>query len=477
MAHLILLFFLLAGRLVLAGQGLLRLQCQGALGNMRVDPLKAPGRPSEHVHWIEGGSNFGMTANRDALRASPCTSCHAQQDRSAYWAPALYFRHTNGTFEQVRNDGGMLVYYKYYSDSYAAFPPGFRMIAGHSLKRSSNLPDVDPPTSGWSGADLTQEVLAARAIGFNCLHYNREAEATLYRHRMPEKSFLDENCSDGLRLEVQFPSCSNGELDSDDHQSHMAYPSLIMGGTCPDTHPTQMVSLMYETKWRTDYFAGTDGQFVLANGDPTGFGYHGDFMEAWDDGFLQQVIETCQPGGNDYDCPIINLTPEDEMAQCKMEIPDALKTEEVLYPQDQLPNCIQIQAGPADATPAKGCAVSIPTSTPPPSSQASATTMATSTLSSVDQPTTTTANPDAAGLVQAQILAEGAAAQPRIMATSTTVLPDGTPLELLFAETTVVDVVTVTDYVMPVPTPALERRDGHLGRHRNLHHFRLHGSF
>lgn len=52
---------------------------------------------------------FAMDVTEDSLRQSDCTSCAVTQDKSAYWAPALYFVHANGSAELVEQDGGMLV--------------------------------------------------------------------------------------------------------------------------------------------------------------------------------------------------------------------------------------------------------------------------------------------------------------------------------------------------------------------------------
>lgn len=62
----------------------------------------------------EYGSNprdigFGMSCDAPDLINSDCTSCAVRQDKSAYWAPALYFIHTDGTAEIVDEVGGMLV--------------------------------------------------------------------------------------------------------------------------------------------------------------------------------------------------------------------------------------------------------------------------------------------------------------------------------------------------------------------------------
>lgn len=146
------------------------------------------------------------------------------------------------------------------------------MVAGDARLRSSSLTWPDPPTSEWKGDDLKQPALARRALGFNCLHYaNNPPEPSLYRHSLPDKAFLDEKCTSGLRLELMFPSCWNGkDLDSPNHKSHVAYPNLLNGGECPEEFPTRLVTLFYETIWNTYAFKDREGKFVLANGDPTG---------------------------------------------------------------------------------------------------------------------------------------------------------------------------------------------------------------
>ena len=51
-----------------------------------------------------------MSSTEQTLRESSCTSCAVTQDMSAYWTPALYFMHTNGSAELVEEVGGMLAY-------------------------------------------------------------------------------------------------------------------------------------------------------------------------------------------------------------------------------------------------------------------------------------------------------------------------------------------------------------------------------
>lgn len=54
-------------------------------------------------------SDFAMSVTSEKLLASDCTSCEVLQDKSAYWAPSLYFIHADGRGELVKQVGGMLV--------------------------------------------------------------------------------------------------------------------------------------------------------------------------------------------------------------------------------------------------------------------------------------------------------------------------------------------------------------------------------
>ena len=200
------------------------------------------------------------------------------QDKSAYLTPSLLFEYPDGTTVIVPQTGGMLAYYLLFSNdestdegNITAFPEGFVMAAGDKNLRNFTGPVPDPPVSLWTAADMTQFALSQKALGFNCLNNAEQAEPTLYRHFMPNKTYLDANCPDGLRLELMFPSCWNGvDLDSHNHRSHMAYPDYVMTGSCPEGYDVKVPSLLYETVWDTNAFKGVQGQFLLSTGDPTG---------------------------------------------------------------------------------------------------------------------------------------------------------------------------------------------------------------
>ena len=112
---------------ILPAQAFFRHLCFGELGNGRVDPIMSPGKASQHLHISFGASSksivqnpgrqrnpvancpadFGFDATTADLMASNCTSCSILQDHSVYWAPRMYFQHSNGTFEMVPTSGGL----------------------------------------------------------------------------------------------------------------------------------------------------------------------------------------------------------------------------------------------------------------------------------------------------------------------------------------------------------------------------------
>ncbi|KAI9149471.1 hypothetical protein HJFPF1_11524 [Paramyrothecium foliicola] len=328
-----------------------RMECPGRVGLARIDPIMNPGAFSTHVHAIHGSSGFSQTSLTSDLLAADCTSCRVTQDKSSYWHPAMYFEDgATGEYELVNQVGGMLAYYLLNGENITAFPPGFRMMSGDNERRTYTAGDPskpDPEKSVWAAMKQTgQDVLAQRALGFNCLNYAKDPEATLYRHYMPEKPYLDANCKDGLRLEVMFPSCWNGQdLDSDNHRSHVAFPDLVMTGTCPEGFDVRLPSLLYETIWDTSAFEGRNGRFVLANGDTTGYGYHGDFIMGWEEAFLQQAVDTCtNASGRIEDCPLFDIIDEPTAKKCEIKVPEALASEEVEGPVKKLPGTVDIGA-------------------------------------------------------------------------------------------------------------------------------------
>jgi hypothetical protein len=326
-----------------------RMECPGRVGLARIDPLVSPGVVSQHAHAIHGSSGFSTTATTQDLLNGDCTSCRVTQDKSSYWHPAAYFQDAEtGEFEVVEQVGGMLAYYLLDGNNVTAFPPDFRMISGTSTKRSyksGNPDEPDPEKSSWGNLD--QETLAERAVGFNCLNYGKAPEGTLYRHFLPEKSYLDANCADGVRFELMFPTCWDGvNTDSESHKDHVAFPSLVMNGECPEGYPVRLPGLLFEVIWATNALAGRNGKFVIANGDPTGYGFHGDFIMGWEGNTLDAAVEQCTSlTGRIEDCPVFDIIDENTAKQCKLDLPKIsriLSEDKVEGPLPMLPGDVQV---------------------------------------------------------------------------------------------------------------------------------------
>ncbi|CAK7566900.1 MAG: hypothetical protein SEPTF4163_004854 [Sporothrix epigloea] len=338
-----------------------RMECRGVAGFARIDPMVSPGVPANHMHVFAGSGGLTDTTSYADLTASNCTSCMVTQDKSSYWQPSLYFFDTTTSqYELVQPVGGMLAYYFLNTDDrkskIMAYPKSFRMIAGDNSRRdftAGNYTMVDPPKSEWAALNQTdQATLAQRATGFNCLNYAKDAEASLLRHFLPDKSYLDANCPDGIRFELMFPSCWNGvDMDSANHRDHVAYPDLVMEGNCPSSFPVRLPGLFYETIWDTPAFKDRTGKFVIANGDVQGFAYHGDFMSGWDPAFLQEAVNTCtSPSGKIGDCPVFNIQSLEEAQSCRIAKPAIVADDNVRGPASILPGKLSTFGKYVDAT-------------------------------------------------------------------------------------------------------------------------------
>lgn len=215
------------------------------------------------------------------------------------------------------------------NDVLKAFPAGFRMIAGNPFQRN------------YTGT------FAAQAVSFVCLDY---ATTSPQYNGMP-----DINCPDGLRAQIFFPSCWDGvNLDSPDHSSHVSYPSsgAYNNGECPSTHPVHLISLFYEIIYQTGNFAndwyGSGQPFVFAQGDPTGYGFHGDFINGWNVPTLQNAVTNCNNlSGLITDCPAFDFFTDAESTACSL--PHYVQ-ENIDGPLEALPGCNPVQKGPGLAT-------------------------------------------------------------------------------------------------------------------------------
>ncbi|KAL1948678.1 hypothetical protein VTO73DRAFT_10484 [Trametes versicolor] len=297
----------------------------------RLDPVVNQGTVGSHVHAVVGASRFSDTYDADDLMKSNCTTIPVQPDKSNYWAPQLY-HHDQQTGGLTPIPTTFNIYYLVRqgpkNEKINAFPKGLKMVAGDTARRSYN-----------------SSSFADQAVSFVCLDYNNAHTNDPDWAERP--NFFDHTCPDGMRAQVFFPSCWDGvNLDSDDHKSHMAYPiQNYNSGDCPASHPVHLVSLFYEMLVSVDQFDYTGaGTWVLANGDTTGYGHHGDFQNGWDVDLLQTAIDTCTAAnGNVMDCPALAAVFDQAAADaCVLETSIVDENIGLTSPIAALPGCNQI---------------------------------------------------------------------------------------------------------------------------------------
>lgn len=317
----------------------------------RLDPIVTPGLVSGHVHHVFGGNSFSPSMSQAQAISSSCTTGDIEADKSIYWTPAVYWQAKNGSFIAAKHEYSR-VYYEGRpvndNEKIYAFPPGFRMVAGNPFRRSEAT---------------TNE---AKAVTWACAGSNLKESQNIPAAQ----------CSQRMRPQIGFPMCWDGmRTDSANHVDHVAYPTggAQDFGPCPCTHPYKLPHLHVENYYFNEGIDELDQLYregkqplVLSNGDTTGYGFHGDFINGWDQAKLEAAVNTCQYRGFDEStqnqCPLLaspagsgGYTPD----SCTLA-PQVIETVEgTALPS--LPGCNPLTSGPADAVPVAGCTVKSPT--------------------------------------------------------------------------------------------------------------------
>jgi beta-glucanase (GH16 family) len=287
----------------------------GIVSVEKADPITSFGSINTHTHVVAGSAAFGQNATNADLRGpDTCTSCDVQQDKSAYWTNQLFIAPPAAqgkTEDEMRSLGAVplptkdgnahIVYYKLITkdgersnndlnawETIAPFPEDFKMKVTEGMIREK---------------DAMAGNVFDHVVTYKCLGYGDQQDTV---------GFPDDpsQCTGGLRAQLTMPSCWNGESATDDDpSSHVAYPTgSWAGSTCPESHPIRIPTLFYEVLYDTSFIGEYLSKgWVLSyplnerseSGDPL---FHGDFMNGWDQAFLQQAINECGV----TPCPMIN---------------------------------------------------------------------------------------------------------------------------------------------------------------------------
>jgi hypothetical protein len=251
------------------------------------DPLVYPNSTGKsHLHTFFGNSDINGFTDTGALGVSTARStCDGGvANRSAYWVPSII--NTGNGFPVIPFSN--LVYYKapyayggqvgttsHFPPTAITVPvPGLRMIAG-------------------SPANTVETNVHYR---WSCLH---ASGGNIDTYSMPGAE-----CENGsvVVLLVYFPECWDGaNLDSPNHQAHMAYGGATTG--CPSTHPVPIPAISYNIHYkvsaanRPENWRLSSDTYSLAI--PGGRSAHGDWINGWNQTVLTGIVQNCLWTGRD----------------------------------------------------------------------------------------------------------------------------------------------------------------------------------
>lgn len=221
------------------------------------DPIVFPNQPGRsHLHIFFGNTEADAYSTAQSLRQSGSSTCRGGiLNRSAYWVPALVDQHG----KPIKPSSADIYYKTTAPERVEPLPVGLRMIAGDHSANPLRKQNSHRTYWGCHGK-------------FDGHH----------------ASIGDTKCSAGdvLDMNIVFPSCWDGRLDSSDHKSHMAYPT---SNGCPSSHPRVLPRISFKIGFQiphTDtnqhyksWRIVSDHYNVQRNG---GYSLHGDWFNGWD---------------------------------------------------------------------------------------------------------------------------------------------------------------------------------------------------
>jgi hypothetical protein len=283
------------------------------------DPVVYPGAANASVlNMFYGSKDVTSSTTFDSLFSGQEAGCSGSTlNRSAYWMPALLapkYDYATGApkvdaagaplWDVVKAKVGegdrsaaaaheVFYYSAAVSDLSSIWTPpiGLRLVAGDA----ANTPNKTP-----------QDTAVAR---WHCQSWgSTDAAGGPWSTAIPECV-----APDMLRFDIFFPSCWNGvDLDSPNHQSHMAYPTGTTNKmVCPATHPYPIVRVSYHfafplfpdqlepvTQKSKGYRLASDLYTVDAM-HRGGLSLHGVWMNGWHPEAMDMLLKGCVRGQRD----------------------------------------------------------------------------------------------------------------------------------------------------------------------------------
>lgn len=230
------------------------------------DPIVYPGQKNAaHAHQFWGNTKARYDSTTPKLKSDGKSTCRGgTANKSAYWMPVLVGPDSKPVLPQEVHTYYKSEYFGLTPAQITTMPWGIRLISG-TMSASPTAPQ-DLARAGWK-----------------CVNGGT-------------KSHTPPSCpGDMVEAYVFFPQCWNGQLDSPDHKSHVVFPvpkpAPQTGFQCPTSHPHGIPGLSYHMRWNS-IPAGSRWSSDTYSG-PGGYGGHGDFMEAWDNGVAGTFLQKC----------------------------------------------------------------------------------------------------------------------------------------------------------------------------------------
>ncbi|MBI0475008.1 DUF1996 domain-containing protein [Sphingomonas sp. MA1305] len=237
------------------------------------DPILYPGIKggSPHLHQWYGNDGGNWASTYASLRVSGESTCSNKLNRSAYWVPALM------------NAAGKVIVPDYMSIYYKRLPDGDPQCLKESAKGCVGLPTGLRIVSGYDMKRMGQPQPENATYTHRCI---TDGKPQIERATLAE-AISDCGGAGQIMSAINFGACWNGDLDSDDHRSHVTQAKYIGEAypQCPADHPYLIPQLRQQLAYT---ITADDGDVWFAsdrmNGMtmPGGSTFHADYMEAWD---------------------------------------------------------------------------------------------------------------------------------------------------------------------------------------------------
>ncbi len=273
------------------------------------DPIVFPNQPGRaHLHMFFGNTQTNAFSTFDSLLNNGTGTCNGEDlNRSAYWIPALLDSQGNALIPSE-----IMVYYK--NDNFRLnganelvnpFPDNLRMIAGNGAATS--------PQTDYTGSWQAQPV-----VSFSC--------GQAYRSNGQRQALIPD-CygNDVIEMQVAFPQCVNeaaGTYQSD--QSHVSYSENgYYGARCPDSHPTDISSIMFRIFFSASDYDGVLTDLHLSSDVkmdrilPGGTTAHADWFGAWHPEAMDLWVRNCNNTQTDCETGLLSRNPDISMVPRK----------------------------------------------------------------------------------------------------------------------------------------------------------------